>query len=100
MKPNFRFKIIKKKQFLSDGHSKYKRSSFLKRFIARKMALILFENGADTYQFGGCTGTLKKSYELVNADKFQLIHWILRSVGYDCCSANIEERCNVNNKGN
>lgn len=85
-KLNFKFKITSHKD---------NKLGFIKRFIARKMAKIIYNSSVDTYQFGGWTGALKKSYELVDADKFQLIHWLLNSVGYECCVDGIREHCGL-----
>lgn len=68
---------------------------FFVRFCARITAAMIINNPAETYQFGGWTGALKKAYELVNADKFQLAHWILREAGYSCCPADVMRRAGV-----
>ena len=57
---------------------------------------MILKSIGDTYQFGGYTGALKKSYEMVDASKFQLVHWILYVAGYSCCTADIMERCGIN----
>ena len=63
--------------------------NFFERWIARHAAARILNGDCRTFQFGGWTGALKKSYEMVNADKEQLAHWILRDVGYSCCPADI-----------
>lgn len=84
--PNFKFEI----------DEMWGKRIFLERFFARMVAKILWFSKGNTYQFGGWTGAKKLSYELVDADKFQLMHWILREAGYLCSVANIMERCNIN----
>lgn len=84
--PNFRFEVDRT----------WGKRSFLDRFFARMVAKLLWFSKGNTYQFGGWTGAKKLSYKLVDADKFQLMHWILREAGYSCCPADVMERCGVN----
>lgn len=83
--PNLRFDI----------DPQWGKRSWLDRFCARHVANLLFRTRGETYQFGGWTGALKRSYEMVDASKFQLMHWILREAGYKCCEADIMKRCGV-----
>ena len=64
-------------------------SNFFERWIARRAAARILNSSARTYQFGGWTGAKKLAYELVDADKEQIAHWLLREVGYSCCPADI-----------
>jgi hypothetical protein len=64
------------------------------RFCARQVCRIIAVFRG-TYQFGGWDGALKKHYSLVDADSSQLIHWILFSVGYSCCPADVMRRCGI-----
>ncbi len=52
---------------------------------------MILNSSTNTFQFGGWNGALKLSYELVNAEKEQLAHWILRDAGYLCCPADLME---------
>lgn len=87
MKPDFVFPV----EVRSSGGLK----GYLQRYHARKTARMLADNSARTYQFGGYQGALKKSYMLIDADKYQLIHWILTAAGYYCTPAQVMERCGV-----
>jgi hypothetical protein len=64
------------------------RKNIFQRWLARHVAASIL-NGGGTYQMSGYTGSLKKSYESVDADHHQLAHWILRRVGYVCCCADL-----------
>jgi len=66
-------------------------ANWFRRWIARCAAARILNGKALTYQFGGYTGALKKNYELVDAGKEQLAHWVLRDVGYSCCPGDIQE---------
>ena len=68
---------------------------YLQRYYARKTARMIADRPARTYQFGGYQGALKKSYMLIDADKYQLIHWILTAAGYYCTPAQVMKRCGV-----
>jgi len=68
---------------------------WIKRLFARRVASMIINTSSETYQFGGWTGALKKAYEMVDADKFQLAHWILREAGYNCCPADVMRRAGV-----
>lgn len=87
MKPNFVFPV--------EVRALKGLRGYLQRYHARKTALMIAENNVRTYQFGGYQGALKKSYMLIDADKYQLIHWILTAAGYYCTSAQVMERCGV-----
>ena len=65
------------------------------RWCVRMVCLMIWRSGAKSFQFGGYDGALKKNYYMVDADRFQLMHWILRVAGYDCSSADVVERCGV-----
>jgi hypothetical protein len=91
MKPNFKFKIDKRPFVHSEGF----KTNFIRRFIARLMCQIIYKDPSTHYQFGGWSGSLKKEYNTCLANKFQLMHWILYSVGYSCCVADIMERCGI-----
>lgn len=82
---NFKFEI--------DKHWSYR--SWLDRFCVRHVCKMIAKSQAKTYQFGGYTGAKKLAYELINAEKYQLMHWILREAGYNCCPADVMERCGV-----
>lgn len=84
---NFRFEI--------DKLWPEQKRNFIDRFCARWVARMIQQAKGDTYQFGGYTGFKRLSYEMVNADKYQLIHWILREAGYLCCPADVMERCGI-----
>lgn len=84
MKPNLKFEI----------DTRWGKRSWLDRFFARRTALMIFNAKGDTYQFGGI-GMLHSSYEMIDADKFQLMHWILREAGYNCCAASIMRHCGI-----
>jgi len=71
------------------------KSNFINRLAARITARMIYHAMGETYQFGGYTGVLKLSYEMVDADKFQLMHWVLREAGYSCCPADLMEECGV-----
>ena len=87
MRINLRFKIYKDEK---------KDHSWLDRFCARWVARMIHRSQIDYYQFGGWVGAGSKAkYELIDADKYQLMHWILREVGYRCCPADVMERCGV-----
>ncbi len=81
------------------------RKSWFTRWIARHAAAMILNASSRTYQFGGWNGALKLAYEMVNADKEQLAHWILRTAGYSCCPADLmkltghdQESRNTNDK--
>ena len=65
--------------------------SWFTRWIARRAAAMILNHPGRTYQFSGWNGALKLSYEMVDADKEQLAHWILRTAGYSCCPADLME---------
>ena len=67
----------------------------LDRWAARRMCNLIFRAPGETYQFGGYTGALKLSYEMVDASKFQLMHWILSVVGIRCCVYDVMESYGV-----
>lgn len=73
----------------NDGSSM--QGNFFQRWLARQVACSILNDESDTYQFGGYTGAKKLSYEMVDAHKEQLAHWILRRVGYKCCPADLME---------
>ena len=66
------------------------------RFCARQIATMLANSSDQTFQFGGYDGTLNHNYLLVNADKYQVIHWILTVAGYSCTPAKVMQRCGIN----
>ena len=82
---NFRFEIDE----WGDGRS------WFDRLCARHVAKMILNAYGDTYQFGGWTGAKRENYEMVNADKFQLMHWILREAGYQCNTAQVMARAGV-----
>ncbi len=66
--------------------------NWLQRWIARKTAARILNDESAGYQFGGPIGAkCPDSYEMVVARKEQLAHWILRTVGYNCCPADLME---------
>ena len=69
--------------------------SWLDRLFARRTATMILNAPGSTYQFGGYTGAKRLAYEMVDADKFQMMHWILREAGYECCPADVMKRCGV-----
>lgn len=75
-------------------NKKWKTTSWLNRFCARHTARVIYRTNVDCCQVDGWS-ELKREYEMINTNKFQLIHWILREVGYDCCPAEIMEKCGV-----
>ena len=81
-KINFKFEIDKR----------WDTRSWFDRFCARHVAKMILRADTDTYQFGGWTGAKRENYEFVNADKFKLMHWILREAGYDCNTAQVMGR--------
>lgn len=89
---NFKFRIKDKNKLWNEEKLN---TNVIKRFIARLMCQILFKNSATHYQFGGWSGNLKKEYNMCLANKFQLMHWILYSVGYSCCVADVMKRCGI-----
>ena len=91
MIPNLKFKLQSKNRLISNC----KKTNFIKRFLARQMAISIFNDYATHYQFGGWSGLLKKEYNTCLADKFQLMHWILFNAGYSCCTADIMKRCGI-----
>jgi hypothetical protein len=82
---NFKFEIDKR----------WHKRTWIDRLCARWVAKMIYKTKSETYQFGGWTGAKKLAWELVDADKFQVIHWILREAGYNCCPADIMERCGI-----
>jgi len=60
------------------------------RLCARYIAKHIMNANSDTFQFSGYTGSLKKEYCMIDAEKIQLVHWILRHVGYVCSIYDIE----------
>jgi hypothetical protein len=88
---NLKFKLQNENGLNDDGIT----TNIFKRYIARKMAWYIFKDGATHYQFLGWSGSLKKEYNMCLADKYQLMHWILFNVGYDCCITDIMERCGI-----
>lgn len=85
--PDLRFPI--------DRESIWSGASMFHRWLARKTAAMLWFRGASSYQFGGYDGALKRNYVLINAPVFQVMHWILRTAGYDCSPAMVMLRCGV-----
>ena len=75
------------------------RSTIITRLAARITARMIYHSMGETYQFGGYTGILMEKYEMVDADKFQLIHWILREAGYSCCPADLMKECGIDPDG-
>ena len=71
------------------------KSNYINRLAARITARMIYHALGESYQFGGYTGMLMEKYEMVDADKFQLIHWILREAGYSCCPADVMEACGI-----
>ena len=65
------------------------KGTWWQRLVARHVAADILTNDTGTYQFGGYTGALRLKYELVDADRHQLAHWVLRRVGYLCCCADL-----------
>ena len=65
------------------------KTSMFQRYLSRKVACSILNEKGGTYQFGGYTGLRRLSYEMVDADRHQLAHWILRRVGYVCCCADL-----------
>jgi len=82
---NLKFKIDKR----------WPKRSWFDRFCARHVCKMIVKENFKSYQFGGYTGAKKLSYELVNAECFQLMHWVLREAGYSCCAADVMERCGI-----
>lgn len=71
-------------------------TGWLMRWHARKVAHMIAVLPFQTYQFGGIQGQLKPEYLLIDADKYQVIHWVLMTAGYYCNTAQVMERCGVN----
>jgi len=71
------------------------KSNFVNRWAARVTARMIYYAMGNTYQFGGYTGILMEKYEMVDADKYQLMHWILREAGYSCSPADVMRECGV-----
>lgn len=69
---------------------------WLMRCCARYTAKMIANDSVQHYQFGGYDGALQKNYLMVDADKYQVIHWIFTTAGYYCTSAQVMERCGVN----
>ena len=67
-------------------------SSIVNRWMVRRSCAILLNSPCSYYQMGGYTGTLKKSYELVDTPTESIVHWLLREVGYSCSIADIMKR--------
>ena len=88
--PDLCFSLDKRGQTTSTG--------WWTRYCARRTARMLWKSGSVTFQFGGYHGAFKKNYVLVDASVFQLMHWILRQSGYDCCPADVMRRCGANRK--
>jgi len=86
---NFKFPLLKWQQ---------RHAGWLTRFYARQVAKKIARSTTSTYQFGGWEGALKKNYVMIDADKYQLVHWILNSVGYCCSTADVMERCGVDSQ--
>jgi len=84
--PNLKFKI----------DDRWAKRSWWQRLCARVTAIMIHNAKGDYYQFGGTQGALKPEYLLINADKYQLMHWILREAGYSCCPADVMRRCGIN----
>ena len=56
--------------------------------------MMIWSKGSKTYQFGGFEGPLsKRGYVLIDAPKYELMHWILTVAGYSCCPADVMKRC-------
>lgn len=69
-------------------------TGWLMRWHARKVAHMIAVLPFQTYQFGGVQGELTE-YLLIDADKYQVIHWVLTTAGYYCTTAQVMERCGV-----
>lgn len=65
------------------------KSTWIDRLVARLAAVRILNGESRTYQFGGYTGIKKLAYEMVDAEKEQIAHWLLRDCGYFCCVADI-----------
>jgi hypothetical protein len=65
----------------------------LERWHARRVAASIADSPVRTFQVGGFDGALRKNYLLVDADKYQFIHWVLFAAGYECTTAKVMERC-------
>lgn len=65
---------------------------WIDRFCARWVAGMINSSNSGAYQFGGYTGEKRLSYEMVDAEKEQLMHWILREAGYSCTSGGVKDR--------
>lgn len=86
MKPDFRFPIY--------SYAPRGLLGWWLRFCARQVCRIIAAKGG-TYQFGAWINANQyvDEYVMINSDYCQLIHWILVTVGYSCCTADIMERC-------
>ena len=71
---------------------RWSKRNWLDRWCARQTCLMLWRSGCLSYQFGGFEGD---DYRIIMAPVFQLMHWILRQAGYDCCPADVMKRCGV-----
>jgi hypothetical protein len=71
-----------------------RKPTWIDRWHARHAALLLWRTGSQTYQCGGHEGR-HGDYHVIDADKYCLMHWILSQAGYNCCIAEIKERCGV-----
>lgn len=71
------------------------KSNFINRLAARITVRMIYHSLGESYQFGGYTGLLMEQYEMVDADKFQVMHWVLREAGYSCSPADVMESCGV-----
>ena len=65
--------------------------SIIIRWMARFICARLLNGLCVYHQFGGYTGSLKKEYAMVDAETEQIVHWLLRDVGYSCSVADILE---------
>ena len=87
--------VSDKVNFKFDIDWRWPKRSWFDRFCARHVAKMILNADGDTYQFGGWTGAKRENYEMINADKFQLMHWILRESGYQCNTAQVMYRVGV-----
>ena len=75
-----------------DGEITFAKKTWLDRWVARRMSALILNSSCKTYQFGGYTGFKRLAYEMVDAPKEQIVHWLLREAGYACCEADIIAR--------
>jgi len=71
----------------------WRKRSWIQRLAARIVANMIINTESDTYQFGGWRSSKQPTpYTFIQADKYQLAHWVLRESGYHCCVADIMKR--------